>query len=175
MATNLTESQKDRMDLFTQHMNAELNGDLEKTMATMSDSPHLNHVPTMAGGMGVSSVRSFYQNHLVGKFFPSDIEFINVSRTIGEDQIVEELILKFTHTSVIDWMLPHISPTGKPVEIAIVVIIKFSGDKIAHEHIYWDQASVLAQIGLIDTTHLPVCGAESARKVLNPALPSPLI
>lgn len=161
--------------LFQQHVNAELKGDIETTMATMADHPHLNHVPLMTGGVGREGVRDFYVNHLVGKFFPPDVEMINVSRTIGEDQIVEEMVIRFTHTAVIDWMLPGVPPTGRRVEMAVAVIVKFEGDKIAHEHIYWDQAGVLVQLGLVDPAGLPVSGAESARKVLDPKLPSRVI
>jgi carboxymethylenebutenolidase len=100
---------------------------------------------------------------------------LEVSRTIGEDQIVDELVIRFTHTMMIDWMLPGIAPTGKKVEIALAVIVKFDSGKIAHEHIYWDQASVLVQIGLLNPAGLPVSGAESTRKVLDPSLPSRVI
>jgi carboxymethylenebutenolidase len=171
----LTPSQEAMRDLFQQHVNAELKGDIETTMATMADHPHLNHVPLMTGGVGREGVRDFYVNHLVGKFFPPDVEMINVSRTIGEDQIVEEMVIRFTHTSVIDWMLPGVLPIGRRVEMAVAVIVKFEGGKIAHEHIYWDQAGVLVQLGLIDPAGLPVSGAESARKVLDPKLPSRVI
>jgi carboxymethylenebutenolidase len=116
-------------------------------------------------------VRQFYRDHLVGKLFPPDVELIPVSRTIGDDQLVDEVVAKFTHTQPIDWMLPGVPPTCKRVEVAVVVIIKFEADKVAHEHIYWDQASVLVQLGLLDPTGLPVSGIESAHKVLDPTLP----
>jgi carboxymethylenebutenolidase len=170
--SDLSPSQQALMDLFQQHVNAELEGDIETTMATMTDHPHLNHVPVMTGGVGREGVRRFYSDHLVGKFFPPDVEMISVSRTVGEDQIAEELIIRFTHTMAIDWMLPGVQPTGRRVETAVAVIIKFEGGKIAHEHIYWDQASVLVQLGLLNAAGLPVSGAESARKVLDPSLPS---
>jgi len=93
-----------------------------------------------------------------------------VSRTVGANQLVEEFVFKFTHCIEIDWMLPGIAPTGRPVEVAMVVVVRFRGGKLAHEHIYWDQASVLAQLGLIDAAGLPVAGVESARKVLDPQL-----
>ncbi|MEX1203172.1 MAG: ester cyclase [Ferruginibacter sp.] len=141
-------------------------------MATMTDNPHLNHVPIMAGGVGKEGVRDFYTNHLVGKFFPPDVKMTTISRTIGHNQIVEELAISFTHTTPIDFVLPGVAPTGKPVLIAFVVILGFEGDKITHEHVYWDQASVLAQIGLLDPTGLPICGAESTQKVIDPKLPS---
>jgi carboxymethylenebutenolidase len=160
------------IDLFKTHMDAELAGDLDTTMATMSDNPHLNHVPTMAGGVGRDGVHAFYRDHLVGKFFPPDVAFAPVSRTVGEDRIVEELVITFTHTTEIDWLLPGVAPTGKPVEVAVVVIVGVKDGRISHEHIYWDQAGVLVQVGLIDPAGLPVSGAESARKVLDPSLPA---
>ena len=153
-------------------MKTELDGDLDTTMATMSDNPHLHNVPTMMGGVGRQGVRDFYRNHLVGKFFPPDAKMVTVSRTVGTDQIVDEEVISFTHTRTIDWMLPGARPTGKKVDMAVVVIVGFKNGKISHEHIYWDQASVLAQIGLLNPARLPVSGAESARKVLNPKLPA---
>jgi carboxymethylenebutenolidase len=168
----LSEKQQQMVALFEKHVGAELAGDLDTTMATMSDTPHLNHVPTMAGGVGQSGVRAFYRDHLVGKFFPPDVKMASVSRTVGEDRVVEELVISFTHTTVIDWLLPGVAPTGKAVEMAVAVIVGFQGDKISHEHIYWDQAGVLVQIGLLNPAGLPVTGAESARKVVNPKLPS---
>jgi carboxymethylenebutenolidase len=159
------------IDLFQKHVNAELAGDLDTTMATMNDNPHLNHVPTMAGGVGRDGVRAFYRDHLVGKFFPPDVKMTTISRTVGESQIAEEISISFTHTTAIDWLLPGVAPTGKRVEMAVVVIVGFKDGKISHEHIYWDQAGVLVQAGLIDPRALPVTGAESARKVVDPSLP----
>lgn len=159
------------VDLFQRHVGAEIAGDLDTTMATMSADPHLNNVPTLVGGIGRDGVRGFYHDHLIGKFFPPDATMTNVSRTVGENSVVEELVASFTHTIAMDWMLPGVPATGKPVEIAIVVVVGFKDGKISHEHIYWDQASVLVQIGLLDSTGLPVTGAEGARKVLDPQLP----
>lgn len=172
---SLTSAQQALEDLFQKHVKAELEGDLETTMDTMTARPHLTNVPLITGGVGREGVRNFYANHLVGKFFPPDVEMLNVSRTIGDDQIVDELVIRFTHTTVIEWMLPGVPPTGKRVEMAVAVIVKIEGGKIAHEHIYWDQAGVLVQIGLLDPKGLPVSGADSARKVLNPNLPSRVI
>ncbi|MGB6325050.1 MAG: ester cyclase [Methylocella sp.] len=166
-----SQEQEAMIELFQKHVSAELNGDLETTMDTMTDDPHLNHVPTMAGGVGREGVRVFYRDHLVGKFFPPDVKMTNVSRTVGHDQVVEELFISFTHTTPIDWLMPGVPPTGKHVEMAVAVIVGFKEGKISHEHIYWDQAAVLVQVGLLDPTGLPVSGAESARKVLDPKLP----
>ncbi len=175
MIENYTTQQQEMIDLFQQHVNAELTGDIETTMATMTDHPHLNHVPTMAGSVGKEGVRKFYTNHLVGKFFPPDVDIITISRTVGTNQVVEEMVISFTHTTVMDWMLPGLEPTSKNVKAAFVVIVGFKEGKISHEHIYWDQASVLVQLGLLNPTGLPVCGAESALKVLDPTLPARII
>lgn len=171
MTEQLSPAQQKMIEIFDKHVNAEMSGDLETTMATMSEDPHLNHVPVMTGGVGQEGVRYFYAHHLVGKFFPPDVEMKPVSRTVGTDQIVDEIVISFTHTVPIDWLLPGVAPTGKRVEMAVAVIVGFKDEKISHEHIYWDQAGVLVQVGLLDPTGLPVSGAESARKVLDPKLP----
>ncbi len=162
----LSEAEQSIVKLFQKHVGAELEGDLETTMATMGDDPHLINLPTSMGGFGQDGVRNFYANHLVGKFFPPDVTMTSVSQTIGHSQIVDELIISFTHTHVIDWMLPGVEPTGKRVEAAFAVIVGVKDGKVSHEHIYWDQASVLVQIGLLDPQGLPVVGAENARKIL---------
>ena len=95
-----------------------------------------------------------------------------IQRTVGHNQVVDEVVIGFTHTAPIDWLLPGVAPTGQRVEMAVAVIVGFKDGKISHEHIYWDQAGVLVQIGLLDPAGLPVSGAESARKVLNPKLPA---
>jgi len=163
------------LSIFEAHVKAELDGDLETTMATMSDNPHLHNVPSLFGGYGIEVVRKFYQNHFVGKFFPPDVTMERVSLTIGEDQLVEELIISFTHTTVIDWMLPHVKPTNKIVEVAFVVIVGFRDEKVAYEHIYWDQACALVQVGLLDPTELPVTGHEGVRIILDPSLPTRVV
>jgi carboxymethylenebutenolidase len=160
-------------DLFGQHMDAELAGDLESTLATMTDDPHLVNVPTMIGGAGRAGVRSFYANRLIGKFFPPDVEFTEVSRTIGDGRLVDELVISFTHTQEIEWMLPGVAPTGRPVSVAFVVIVGVEDEKVSYEHIYWDQATVLVQLGLLDRGGLPVTGADAAAKVLDPTIPGP--
>lgn len=175
MSGELSAAQQAMNDLLARHVKAELDGDLDTTMATMSDNPHLHNVASMMGGVGRQSVRDFYRNHLVGKFFPPDVKMINVSWTIGIDQIVDEVVISFTHTREIDWMLPGVPPTGKKVEIALAVIVGIKAGKITHEHIYWDQASVLVQVGLLNPSRLPVSGAESARRVLDPELPARVV
>lgn len=159
--------------IFAAHMNAELAGDLDRTLATMAPNPHLVNVPTMVGGQGPEGVRTFYDKRLVGQFFPPDVTFETVSRTYSEERLVDELIISFTHTHKIDWMLPGVEPTCKRVEAAFVVIVGIEDGKVSYEHIHWDQASVLVQIGLLDPANLPVVGAGAAAKLRNPALPDP--
>ncbi|MDG2411872.1 MAG: dienelactone hydrolase, partial [Halioglobus sp.] len=104
---------------------------------------------------------------------PPDAVFETISRTYGEDRLVDQLIISFTHTIKMDHILPGVEPTGKPVEAVFVVIVGIEGDKVSYEHILWDQASVLVQIGLLDPEGLPVVGAGAAAKLRNPALPDP--
>ena len=145
--------------------------DVDATMDTMVDAPYVNHIPTMTGGVGHDELKRFYKYHFIGEN-PPDTTLEPISRTIGADQIVDEMIFKFTHTSEIDWMLPGIKPTGKRVEVPLVAIVRFVDGKVAHEHIYWDQASVLVQVGLLEAKGLPVAGVQTARKVVDQSLPS---
>lgn len=145
--------------------------DVEATMATMVAQPYVNHIPTMTGGVGHDQLKRFYKHHFIG-VNPPDFRLDPVSRTVGESALVDEFVIRFTHTTRIDWMLPGIEPTGRAVEIPAVAIVQFDGDKLVNEHIYWDQASVLVQIGKLDPAGLPVAGAETARKLLDRTLPS---
>jgi carboxymethylenebutenolidase len=139
----------------------------DDTLETMVVDAYVNHVPVMTGGVGHEELREFYSTRFIPQM-PPDTAMTPVSRTIGVNQIVDEMVFEFTHTIKMDWMLPEVEPTGKHVKVALVVIVHFREGKLAHEHIYWDQASVLAQLGLIDASKLPVTGVESAEKVLNP-------
>ncbi len=143
----------------------------DDTLETMVADSYVNHVPVMTGGVGHDELREFYSKRFIPQM-PPDTAMTPVSRTIGIDRVVDEMVFEFTHTIKMDWMLPGVEPTNKHVKVALVVIVHFREGKLAHEHIYWDQASVLAQLGLIDASKLPVAGVESAEKVLNPSLPS---
>jgi carboxymethylenebutenolidase len=160
-------------EVLDEHLAAEFGTrDLDATMATMSDDPYLNHVPVMTGGNNLAEVRRFYQQIFIGHW-PADTAMKRVSRTIGSDQVVDELVLSFTHDIVMDHLLPGVPPTGKQVRLAVCVVAGFRDGKLSHEHIYWDQASVLVQVGLLDRDGLPVVGAEQAEKVLAPrAMPA---
>ena len=123
----------------------------------------------MLGARGHAELYDFYANHFLNPI-PPDMEMVAVSRTIGQGRVVDEQIMRFTHSIPLDWVLPGIAPTGKRVKLPFVVIVQFEGDKLAHEHLYWDQASVLVQVGLLDRK-LPVRGGETAAQVVNPTQP----
>ena len=135
-------------------------------MATMGDAPHVTHVPTMTGGSGYDAVRHFYENYFVGRV-PADWSVKLISRTVGESQLVDEVLISFTHDCDMPAILPGVKPTGRKVVIPFVVVVGFDKDE-EFERIYWDQASVLAQLGLIDKEGLPVTGAEQAARLLDP-------
>jgi carboxymethylenebutenolidase len=146
--------------------------DTDTTMTTMVPEPYVNHVPTMTGGVGYAMLYRFYKNHFIGNN-PPDMRMVPLSRTIGVDRMVDEFVMCFTHTTEVDWLLPNVPPTGLSVEIPMIAIVTFRGDKLFNEHIYWDQASVLVQVGVLDPSLLPaVTGVEQARKLLDPSLPS---
>jgi carboxymethylenebutenolidase len=169
---NLTSAQQRLVVLWEEHVQHEFSSrHTEKTLATMVEDAYVNHVPVLTGGTGRDELREFYSKRFIPQM-PPDTEMTPVSRTIGDDQIVDEMVFKFTHTIAMDWMLPGIAPTGKRVEVPLVAIVRFRDGKLAYEHIYWDQASVLVQIGLLDPAKLPVAGIESTRKVLDPSLPA---
>jgi carboxymethylenebutenolidase len=145
--------------------------DVAATMRTMVAEPYVNHIPVMTGGVGHKDLARFYENHFIPKC-PKDTRLVPISRTIGADRLVDEMLFCFTHDIEIDWMLPGMKPTGKYVEIPLVAIVNFRGGKLYHEHIYWDQASVLVQIGALDTKNLPVAGIVTAKKLVDETLPS---
>jgi len=170
--TKLTPAQETLQQLWEEHVRHEFaTHNTEETLATMVEDAYVNHIPVLTGGVGKDELREFYSKRFIPQM-PPDTEMTPVSRTIGNDQLVDEMVFKFTHTSRMDWMLPGIAPTGKRVEVPLVAIVRFREGKLAHEHIYWDQASVLVQLGLLDAVTLPVAGIESARKALDPSLPS---
>ncbi|HEU4440128.1 MAG TPA: ester cyclase [Methylomirabilota bacterium] len=168
----LTAEQARLQELWEGHLRCEFaTRDTEDTLVTMVDDAYVNHIPVMTGGVGREQLRQFYSQRFIPQM-PPDTELTPISRTIGRDQLVDEMVFKFTHTIRMDWMLPGVAPTGRRVEVPLVVVVRFRDGKLAHEHIYWDQASVLVQLGLLDPATLPVAGRETARKALDPRLPS---
>jgi carboxymethylenebutenolidase len=147
-----------------------LTRDVSSTIATMVEDAYVNHVPVMTGGYGHAALRKFYKEDFISPM-PADTSIQLISRTLGQDQLVDEIIFSFTHTQEMPWMLPGVPPTHRHVDIPLVVVVGFREGKLAHERIYWDQASVLKQIGLLTDPSLPVFGAEIAQKLLDPAMP----
>jgi carboxymethylenebutenolidase len=155
--------------LWEEHTSHEFSTrDTEATLATMVEDAYVNHVPVLTGGVGKDALRIFYSVDFIPSM-PPDTKLTPISRTVGDEQLVDEMIFSFTHTREMPWMLPGIAPTNRHVEVALVAIVRFRDGKLAHEHIYWDQASVLKQIGLLTDPGLPVFGVESAHKVLGGA------
>jgi carboxymethylenebutenolidase len=163
----LTAEESNLNDLWEEHLRTEFDAhSADEAVATMTANARVHAVPVMLGGDGSQAVHEFYANHFLPQI-PPDTEMVPVSQTIGQGRLVEEMIFRFTHTIQMDWMLPGILPTGKRIEVALLVVVQFEGEKLAHEHVYWDQASVLVQLGLLQAAGLPVVGAEGARSVLD--------
>jgi len=172
----LTPEQRAMVALWEEHLKAEFQDkDARASCDTMVARPYVNHVPVLTGGVGRRRLEPFYGRYFIPSM-PPDVELVPISRTVGQDRIVDEFVFRCTHTVRMDWLLPGVPPTGRPLELVTVVIVYFEGGKIHHEHIHWDQASALVQLGLLDPANLPVAGAECARKVLDPlTVPSNLL
>jgi hypothetical protein len=97
--------------------------DVDATMATMTDEPHVYHVPVVTGG-GFEEVRRFYGEHFIGKW-PHDTKITPVSRTVGEHQVVEEIVALFTHDIEMDAVLPGVPPTGRKVRLLVCMVVTF--------------------------------------------------
>jgi len=167
-----TPNERHLIELWERHMRYEFTDrDAARTVNTMSDDNYVNHVPVMTGGRGRDEMLEFYGRHFIPKM-PADTRITPVCRTVGQERVIDEIIFSFTHDIEMDWMLPGVPPTGRHVDVPTVVVVQLGGDDIVCERIYWDQASVLVQIGRLDASRLPVVGVESARKVLDPSLPS---
>lgn len=164
-------SPRDLGAIFDRHVAHEfVDQDVAATMATMSADPFVNHVPTMMGGVGADGVADFYGKYFVGHW-PADTTIIAVCRTVGTDNVVDEMVMSFTHDIPMPTLLPGVAPTGRAVMLPVVVVMGFEGEKVSYERIYWDQASLLVQVGLLDESLLPVTGVAQAHKVLDKDLP----
>ena len=158
----LTPAQKLLSDLWDEHVRNEFaTKDAAAAVDTMVPDAYVNHVPVLTGGVGRDQLKEFYSKHFIPNM-PPDTEVVPISRTIGSERLVDEMIVRFTHSIEMDWMLPGIAPTGKRVECATVAIVQFRDGKLFNEHIYWDQASVLVQLGLLEPSTLPIAGVETA-------------
>jgi carboxymethylenebutenolidase len=165
--SQLSPEQQTMEKLWEEHLASEFKSkNAEAAINTMVERPSVNHVPVMTGGVGRKQLTHFYDRYFIPQM-PPDTQITPVSRTIGRDRLVDEFVIKFTHSLQMDWLLPGVPPTNEPVEVAIVTVIQFQDGKMASERIYYDQASILVQVGLLDPEKLPVAGVEIARKVLD--------
>jgi len=168
----LSREQKAMEKLWEEHLASEFKfKNAETAINTMVDRPSVNHVPVMTGGVGRRQLTHFYDRYFIPQM-PPDTQIVPVSRTIGQDRLIDEFVIKFTHSLQMDWLLPGVPATDKPVEVATVTVVQFQDGKMASERIYFDQASILVQLGLLDAGKLPVAGVAAARKVLDDELPS---
>jgi len=173
--TELSAAQHEMLKIWIQHLDAEFrHHDAAESCGTMTPDATVNHVPVMTGGSGVKQLEHFYGHYFIPQM-PADVTMVPVARTIGTERIVDEFVFRCTHSERMDWLAPGVDATGRRIEIAMVVAVDFRDGRIAAERIYWDQAGVLVQLGLIDPVGLPVAGAEAAAKVLDPSRPSNLL
>jgi carboxymethylenebutenolidase len=157
--------------VFDAHMAAEFElRDADKAMETMTDAPSLIHVPVVTGARGREALHDFYRDHFVGKW-PSDLSVERISRTTTDDMVIDEFIVRFTHDIVMDAILPGLAPTGRRVELPHVAVVGFENGRIAFERIYWDQGSMLVQLGLLDADRLPLLGSQQAAALLHEDYP----
>jgi carboxymethylenebutenolidase len=174
MLTRATAREQNLLDVWQDHVYSEFGlRDARRAMTTMSDNPYVLMVPVATGGKGRNGVYNFYHDFFLAQL-PADIRSTPISQVVGKDVLVEEAVYQFTHDQPMDWMIPAVPPTAKHVEVGVVAIIQFQTAKIVSEHLYWDHASVLAQVGVLDPTKIPVIGAGSARTLLNWAGISPI-
>jgi carboxymethylenebutenolidase len=172
MTTPFTPAEQHLVGLWERHVRLEfVDRDASATVDTMADANYVNHVPVMTGGRGRAEMLEFYGRYFIPQM-PADTKTTTVCRTVGQGRVIDEMIFSFTHDIAMEWMLPGVPPTGRHVEVPLVVVCQLEGDQIACERIYWDQASVLVQLGLLDAATLPVAGAETAAKMRDPQLPS---
>jgi carboxymethylenebutenolidase len=144
--------------------------DANAAMATMTDHPVLVHVPVGTGASGREALRKFYAEIFIPQI-PPDMALQLLTRTVGQDRVIDEFIVQFTHSLRMDWFAPGIEPTGRRLRVPHVGIIAFEQGKIASEHIYWDQATVLLQLGVV-TDNLPILAEDQAERLLDPGAPA---
>jgi carboxymethylenebutenolidase len=167
--SNLTGSQQALLDVWQQHLYAEFAlKDVDMALATMTDNPYVICVPVGKGGYGVEGVRQFYAQEFF-RGMAADTKMTPVAQTIADAVLIDESVIAFTHDVPMEWILPGIAPTGRWVEFAMIAVISYANGKIASERLYWDQATLLAQLGVIDPATPSVCGPEAAQLLLDPA------
>ena len=165
--TLYTDSEQTLINVWEAHTAAEFEQkDTDAAIATMTDSPVLIHVPVNTGAAGKEALWQFYRDIFIPQM-PTDIELQLLSRSVGQNRLIDEFILRFTHTVRMEWFAPGIEPTGKKLAVPHVGVIAFENGKISSEHIYWDQATVLKQMGLLNND-LPIIAETQWDRLLNP-------
>jgi carboxymethylenebutenolidase len=135
--------------LWAEHLKGEFETkDVEATLATMVEDASVTHMPVNTGGRGKDTLRVFYRDDFIPSW-PEDLQMTAVNRVVGAGQLVDELHVTFTHSKPMNWFLPNVPPTHKQIDVDVVVVVQFRGDKLACERIYWDHATVLRQVGLL--------------------------
>lgn len=159
------------IDVWEAHTAAEfVHKDADQAIATMTDDPVLVHVPVGTGAAGREALRAFYRDILIPQM-PPDAELQLLTRSVGQNRVIDEFVLSLTHTVRMDWFAPGIAATGRRLVVPHVAVIAYEDGKISSEHIYWDQASVLLQLGVLEAG-LPVLGADQADRVLRVDAPA---
>jgi carboxymethylenebutenolidase len=144
-----TVSSQQLEQLWAEHLKGEFETkDVEATLATMVDDAYVNHMPVNTGGRGKEALRVFYRDDFIPSW-PEDLQMTPVNRVVGDEQLVDELHVTFTHSKPMNWFLPNVRPTYKKIAVDFVVVVQFRGNKLACERIYWDHAAVLRQTGLL--------------------------
>jgi len=162
----LTPDQQAMLAAWQQHTYAEfVLKDADAALATMTENPYVFMISSGTVRVGRAEVHEFYANHFLPKI-PPDLEITSLSQTFGNDRIVEEMVMRFTHTIDMDWILPGVRPTGRRAEFVLAGIIQLQDGKVAHEHLYWDQATLLSQMGVLDHPSA-AAGVGSAEQLLK--------
>ena len=167
--SDLTSDHQSMLATWQQHAHAEfVLKDADAALATMTENPHVILIPSGTGGNGWANVHAFYANEFLPNI-PPDFEFSYVSQIFSDDRIVHEVIVRFTHTLGMDWMIPGVPPTGRSVEFPLAIVIQIQDGKVASEHFYWDQATVLYQLGVLDipVAAVGIGSVEQLRKHLH--------
>ena len=163
---NLTADQQAMLATWQQHTYAEfVIKDADAALATMAENPYVFMISSGIARVGRAAVREFYADHFLPQI-PPDLEITSLSQTFGDNRLVEEMVMRFTHSIEMDWILPGLRPTGRTAEFVLAGVIQFEGGKVAHEHLYWDQATLLSQIGILDHP-LAAAGVDSAGQLLR--------
>ena len=164
--SDLTPDQQTMLATWQQHTYAEfVLKDADAALATMAENPYVFMISSGNLRVGRAAVREFYADHFLPQI-PPDLEITSLTQTFGNDRLVEEMVVRFTHSLEMDWILPGLRPTRRTAEFVLAGVIQFEGGKVAHERLYWDRATLLSQMGVLDHP-LAAGGVDSAQRLLR--------